>query len=173
MSGFEIYPDGGTQLWHQYSDESSEHFALFGVWLDAKCPRLRKFAREQERDPAAILEIASRFEWDFRARAFNAWKVAIDDRAIKRASKRTAKRRTEGMVAMLDQCQDLLTSSLVRIQTKGDTLKPRELAALVNALVKNQQLLGGEATERLDVDLDGASEEALDKLRDALLAFGE
>ena len=154
----------GKQLWDQQTDESDAHFALFWDWREAKCPGLSVFRESNGLSLAVLREIAGQNEWRFRVRAWNAWRSAVEQDSVIR----TVRKRERANLAILDQFQDLIQDSLERVREKGDTLKPSELIAAIRGLVQAAQLLGGGATERMDLNVKAATDESLAELQKAL-----
>lgn len=161
-----------TQLWHRRFDESAEAFRLFRDWREAGSPRLRTWCEAIGREVSTIVETSQDFEWDLRAEAEDYWHARMEDEAAIKRYRRKAR-------AKIDLSEDLLMlvdRSLKKHLVSGHILTPKDTLAAIKTLAQiyaTQSILtmGGRQPEEDALDLEGASDEQMIALRDALKAL--
>lgn len=155
-------PPAPSVPWDKLPAEDQDAFALFQRYLHGSIGNVTRWAREAKAPQAPAL--AARYRWRARREALQVHLA----REAADAAEDEARRLGREHARVLAQAREWAEDSILAARAKGETLDPREAAALLKLAIDGERLQAGQATSRVGVDLSKASDEDLAALEAAL-----
>ena len=126
-------------------------------------------AKEIGRSRDVVYSASVKHDWSKRATAYHAYHHHLDTIAMREAFDSSAQRH----VQVLNQSLTLLEESIAHYLKEGKVLPPSRLGPFLRTVVELQRLIEDKATQRVDLNLEGADLSQLDTLRETLLSLSD
>lgn len=158
------YPEG-MAAWDQTLDEPLEAFTRFMGYMSHPDPDVRHYIRDRGLPRAETIQIAARYRWAHRRKAFEAHCLAQYAEAAGDRARKLGEKNAE-IVALF---QDWILDSAREARAAGKNLNPKEMSVLVGKIVELGRLLAGESTAKVDLDVRSLDDRQLAEIEAILL----
>ena len=150
--------------WERLSGESEEDYGYFLTFL-ARRTTLKTLSEITNLSSAALGKIATRHRWRARRSAY----YLEQENELREEIQADAKRQAAALIQTWGELLEWSLESILHARAEGRRLDPKEAMQALKNGTEAIRLIGGQSTANLSVDLSGASDEDLQKAREAWL----